>query len=287
MARGTPIEWTDVTWNPVTGCTKLSPGCDHCYAERFAERWRGTPGHPYEQGFELKLWPARLEHPRKWKRPQRIFVNSMSDLFHKKVPRGFIDRVFDVMESVDRHTYQVLTKRSTLMRAYILDRYAGGPPPAHIWLGVSVEDRARRKRISHLQDTAAAVRFVSFEPLIGPVGRVNLDGIQWLIVGGESGPRARPMREEWALELLGQCKSYRASFFFKQWGGRRPTSGGRLLAARTWNEFPHRPLRVDPENMLHSFTCALCGRTHLQLDHQEICFNCRQRRNPSISGVSF
>ena len=187
MAQKSAIEWTDATWNPVTGCTKVGPGCDNCYAERFAERWRGTTGHPYEQGFDLTLWPCRLEQPLSWKKPRMIFVNSMSDLFHKDVDRGFIHRVFDAMEAADWHIYQVLTKRSSLMRNYVRERYEGGPVPAHIWFGVSVEDAVHVSRIEHLRQVNSPARFISFEPLLGPIRNVNLDGIAWAIVGGESG----------------------------------------------------------------------------------------------------
>ncbi len=178
------IEWTDATWNAVTGCTKVGPGCDHCYAERFAERWRGVQGHPYEQGFDLRLWPSRLQQPRLWKRLRMIFVNSMSDLFHKDVDQAYIDQVFDAMEMADWHVFQVLTKRSSLMRKYVKSRYNGGPVPAHIWLGVSVEDAAHASRISHLKDVNSDARFISFEPLLGPIDEVDLQGIAWAIVGG-------------------------------------------------------------------------------------------------------
>ncbi|WP_375257489.1 DUF5131 family protein [Citreimonas sp.] len=238
MAQKSEIEWTDATWNPVTGCTKVGPGCDNCYAERFAERWRGIEGHPYSQGFDLRLWPDRLEQPAKWKRPRMIFVNSMSDLFHKDVDRRFIDRVFDTMERADWHVYQVLTKRSSLMRNYVAQRYADRPVPKHIWLGVSVEDAAHKGRIRHLQDINSQARFISFEPLLGSIGEVNLTGIAWAIVGGESGPRARPMHPEWATEIRDICHRDAVAFFFKQWGGARPKSGGRLLDGEEWNGFP-------------------------------------------------
>jgi protein gp37 len=205
MAEHSSIEWTDATWNPVTGCTKISRGCDNCYAERFSERFRGVKGHPFEQGFDLRLWPDRLSYPMSWKRPRRIFVNSMSDLFHKEVSREFIHRVFDSMESAHWHTYQVLTKRSTLLREVVNERYRKDPVPAHIWLGVSVEDRQALSRVDHLRQTNAAVRFLSVEPLIAPVGQVNLEGIHWVIVGGESGPGFRPMKPEWAREVRDQC----------------------------------------------------------------------------------
>ncbi|MCH8862223.1 MAG: phage Gp37/Gp68 family protein [Proteobacteria bacterium] len=238
MARTTAIEWTEATWNPVTGCTKISPGCDNCYAERFAERFRGVPDHPFEQGFDLTLREARLDQPLKWKKPRTIFVNSMSDLFHKEVPSSFVDQVFETMEQAHWHTFQVLTKRSSLMRRYVNSRYKDAPAPGHIWLGVSVEDGKRKSRIQHLRETNASVRFLSIEPLIGPVGALDLDGIHWVIVGGESGPRARPMKEEWALEVRDQCLEADVYFFFKQWGGFRPKSGGRELEGRVWSDKP-------------------------------------------------
>ena len=239
MATATEIEWTDSTWNPVTGCTQVGPGCDNCYALRFAERWRGIADHPYEQGFDLRLWPSRLTHPLGWRRPKRIFVNSMSDLFHKNVPGEFVDAIFEVMEKADWHNYQVLTKRSSLMRNYIRTRYGPDGVPRHIWLGVSVEDAAHKSRIEHLQQVNAGSRFVSFEPLLGPIGPVDLSGISWAIVGGESGPRARRMDEAWAIELRDRCQESKVAFFFKQWGGFRPKSGGRLLDGEEWNQFPH------------------------------------------------
>ena len=238
MAQKSEIEWTDATWNPVTGCTKVGPGCDNCYAERFAERWRGVEGHPYEQGFDLRLWPSRLAQPGLWKKPRMIFVNSMSDLFHKDIDRSHIDKVFDAMEAADWHVYQILTKRSSLMRNYVRTRYGGGPIPTHIWLGVSVEDAAHKSRIEHLRQINSEARFISFEPLLGPIGEVDLSNIAWAIVGGESGPYARPMQPEWATELRHACEHFDVAFFFKQWGGARPKSGGRLLEGAEWNGFP-------------------------------------------------
>ena len=238
MAQKSKIEWTDVTWNPVTGCTKVGPGCDNCYAERFAERWRGTPGSPYEQGFDLRLWPERLQQPLKWQKPRMVFVNSMSDLFHKDIDHGFIDKVFDAMEQANRHTYQILTKRSSLMHNYVSKRYENRPVPHHIWLGVSVENAAHTGRIEHLKQINSNIRFISFEPLLGPIGPINLQNIAWAIVGGESGPRARPMAAEWATEIRDICSRDGTAFFFKQWGGSRPKSGGRSLDGVEWNGFP-------------------------------------------------
>lgn len=238
MADGSAIEWTDATWNPVTGCTKISAGCDNCYAARFSERFRGVPGHPFESGFDLTLRPERIGQPLAWRRPRMIFVNSMSDLFHKSVPRDFIDRVFASMEQADWHVFQVLTKRSSIMRDYLRNRYRDSVPPSHIWLGVSVEDSRATTRVRHLRQAPAAVRFLSIEPLIGPVGPLDLDGIHWVIAGGESGPGARPMHEDWARGIRDQCARHGVAFFFKQWGGLRPKSGGRSLDGREWNELP-------------------------------------------------
>lgn len=238
MASSSSIEWTDATWNPVTGCTKIGAGCDNCYAARFSERFRGVLGHPFETGFDLTLRPERLLQPLGWRTPRMIFVNSMSDLFHKDIPRSFISNVFDTMERADWHIYQVLTKRSSLLRKFINDRYRTRPAPRHIWLGVSVEDQPAKSRIPHLHNANASIRFLSVEPLIAPVGKLDLDGIAWVIVGGESGPHARPMDERWAIEIRNQCKKAKVAFFFKQWGGRWPKSRGRLLDGREWNEFP-------------------------------------------------
>jgi protein gp37 len=241
MSETTQIEWTDTTWNPVTGCSKVTRGCDLCYAERFSERFRGVPGHPFEGGFDLALRHERLTQPLHWRRPRRIFVNSMSDLFHKEVPRPFIDSVFDTMEAARWHTFQVLTKRSSLMVRYLGERYGTGLAPAHIWLGVSVEDAQNTVRLRHLRSAQASVKFVSFEPLLGPVGKLDLTGIDWAIVGGESGPGARRMAEGWVLEIRDQCREFGVAFFFKQWGGVRPKSGGRLLDGREWNQYPGCP----------------------------------------------
>ena len=238
MANITAIEWTDTTWNPVTGCTKISAGCDHCYAERLSERFRGTPRHPFKNGFDLTLRPERLEQPLAWRKPRMVFVNSMSDLFHKEVPANFISHVFDTMERAHWHTFQVLTKRSSLMRNFLRHRYGSSRAPSHIWLGVSVEDGARKSRIRHLQGAPAGVRFLSIEPLIAPIGELDLSGIAWVIVGGESGPGAREMRPEWVREISRSVHRAGRFFFFKQWGGLRPKSGGRELDGREWNEFP-------------------------------------------------
>lgn len=244
MSDGTAIEWTDATWNPVTGCTKITRGCDNCYAARFAERWRGIAGHPFENGFDLTLRPERVGQPLRWKRPRMIFVNSMSDLFHKKVPRSFIDSVFDTMEAAHWHTFQVLTKRSSPMRNYLRGRYGDERGPGHIWCGVSVEDADGVPRITHLRESPAGVRFLSVEPLIGAVGEMDLTGIDWVIAGGESGPGARPIHLEWVREVRDQCLAQNVAFFFKQWGGIRPKSGGRELDGQEWNQFPETLLEA-------------------------------------------
>ena len=234
MADQSAIEWTDATWNPVTGCSKVSPGCAHCYAERFAERWRGIPGHHYEQGFDLRLWPERLAIPLRWHRPRRIFVNSMSDLFHEAVPESFIRRVFTTMEQADWHIFQVLTKRS--------DRLASLAPrlpwPDHVWAGVSVENRRWVGRADDLRRVPASVRFISAEPLLGPLDDLDLTGIHWVITGGESGPRHRPPDPDWVRALRDRCVQADVAYFHKQWGGRTPKAGGRLLDGRTWDELP-------------------------------------------------
>ncbi|HEY4932964.1 MAG TPA: phage Gp37/Gp68 family protein [Terriglobales bacterium] len=238
MAENSSIEWTDTTWNPVTGCTKISAGCDNCYAARFSERFRGVPGHPFETGFDLTLRPERLTQSLAWKRPRMIFVNSMSDLFQKEIPKAHIAAVFDTMEKANWHIYQVLTKRSSLLQKFINERYKASKCPAHMWFGVSVENEQATSRIGHLQNTNASVRFLSIEPLIAPVVKLNLKGINWVIVGGESGPGARPMDKRWAIDIRNQCVKARVAFFFKQWGGRSPKTGGRLLEGREWNQFP-------------------------------------------------
>jgi protein gp37 len=238
MATNTAIEWTDATWNPVTGCTKISAGCDHCYAERFSERFRGVPGHPFENGFDLMLRPERLEQPMRWRSPRMVFVNSMSDLFHKDVPLAFASRVFDTMERADWHSFQVLTKRSSRMRDFLRARYGLSRGPEHIWCGVSIEDGRRRSRLSHLQQAPAGKRFLSIEPLIDDVGELDLSGVDWVIVGGESGPAARLMNPDWARAIRDQCVKAGVAFFFKQWGGLRPKAGGRTLDGREWNQLP-------------------------------------------------
>ncbi len=234
MSANSSIEWTDSTWNPITGCTKISPGCMHCYAEVFAERWRGIPGHHFEQGFDLRLWPERLSLPLTWKKPRIVFVNSMSDLFHEKVPVVFIEKVFRVMEEAYWHTFQVLTKRSQQL-AELASRL---PWPQNVWMGVSVESSRYTGRISDLRKVPAAVRFLSVEPLLEPIPRLPLTGIDWVIVGGESGPGCRPMRVDWARQIRDRCIAQKVPFFFKQWGGVRKKTYGRILDGRTWDQLP-------------------------------------------------
>jgi protein gp37 len=238
MADKSAIEWTDATWNPITGCTKISRGCDNCYAERFAERFRGVRHHPFQQGFDLVVRPERLTQPLAWRKPRLIFVNSMSDLFHKEVPRNYIAQVFEVMERADWHIFQVLTKRSTLLMKFLNERYKARQPPDHIWFGVSVEDEKATSRIIHLRKAIAAVRFLSVEPLIGPIRELDLQLIDWVIVGGESGSCARPIDPRWVVDIRDRCIGKGVPFFFKQWGGRTPRSRGRLLEGREWNELP-------------------------------------------------
>jgi protein gp37 len=295
MSDNSAIEWTDATWNPVTGCTEVSPGCDNCYAKTFAERWRGTPGHHFENGFDVTLRPERIDQPLRWKKPRKVFVNSMSDLFHEAIPDEFIAEVFATMAKSPRHTYQVLTKRHGRMRSLLkrlsfrdnLAHLAPWPLP-NVWLGVSVEDQKRADiRIPALLNTPAAVRFLSCEPLLGPVDLEMVDwdgatgltvlehppnGIDWVIVGGESGPGARPMDPAWARQLRDQCQAASVPFHFKQWGAFAPSGvvglgrpfpgnafvgepvnkdgfrtemtrvgkgkAGRILDGRTWDEFP-------------------------------------------------
>jgi protein gp37 len=234
MAAGSAIEWTDATWNPVTGCTQVSPGCDHCYALTFAERFRGVPGHPYEQGFDLRLWPQRLDLPLLWKKPRRIFVNSMSDLFHKDVPDAFVRSIFDTMLQADWHTYQILTKRPQR-----LARLGQSLPwPSHIWIGVSVETNDYAWRADYLRQVPAAVRFISAEPLLGPVDQLSLDGLHWVITGGESGAGHRQCDPAWVRDVRDRCVGEGVAYFRKQWGGRTPKAGGRILDGRTWDEQP-------------------------------------------------
>jgi protein gp37 len=234
MATNSPIEWTDATWNPVTGCSKISPGCKHCYAERMANRLKHMGQVNYRKGFELTLQPQMLELPLHWKTPKRIFVNSMSDLFHVDVPLSYIKDVFDVMRRAHWHQFQILTKRAE--RIEELSAQLKWEP--NIWMGVSVENKKYAYRINHLRKTAAHVKFLSIEPLIGPVGKLSLLGIDWVIVGGESGPGARPMDQDWVTGIRDQCLKAGVAFFFKQWGGIQKKKTGRTLEGRTWDEMP-------------------------------------------------
>lgn len=237
MADNSHIEWTDATWNPVTGCTKISPGCKHCYAERLANRLQAMGQSNYRDGFKIALQPQMLDVPLHWKTPKRIFVNSMSDLFHPNVPLDYIRKVFSVMQRADWHQYQILTKRSDRLRE--LSSMLDWEP--HIWMGVSVESREYTGRIDDLRKTGAAVKFLSLEPLLGPIQKLDLHGIDWVIVGGESGPGARTMNPEWVTDLRDQCLKADLPFFFKQWGGIQKKKTGRSLEGRTWDEMPVEP----------------------------------------------
>jgi protein gp37 len=242
MSDRSSIEWTDATWNPVRGCVKVSPGCKHCYAETFAERFRGVLGHPFEQGFDLRLVPEKLDVPLRWRSPRRVFVNSMSDLFQDGVPTDYIAEVGRVMQTADWHTYQVLTKRHERMRTLLRGELSWLGRLAHVWLGVSVEDRRHGlPRIDALRETPASVRFLSIEPLLEDLGRIDLSDMDWVIVGGESGAGARPMKERWVVSLRDQCREASVPFFFKQWGGVRKSVAGRQLRGRTYDELPTVP----------------------------------------------
>ena len=248
MATNSPIEWTDATWNPVTGCDKISPGCKHCYAETFAERFRGVKGHPYEQGFDLRLVPEKLTEPFAWRSPKLVFVNSMSDLFQPGVPDAYTEAVSRVMAMADWHTYQVLTKRSERLLSLLNAKLRFAAEKQNIWWGVSVEDRTYGlPRIDHLRRTPAKVRFLSIEPLLEDLGEIDLTGIAWVIVGGESGPGARPMKKEWVISVRDQCREQCVPFFFKQWGGVRKKQSGRVLDNRTYDEYPRRTVIGVPD----------------------------------------
>jgi protein gp37 len=256
MSDNSKIEWTDATWNPVRGCTKISPGCAHCYAETFAERFRGVPGHPFEFGFDLRTVPEKLGDPIRWSKPKKIFVNSMSDLFHERVSDEYIENVCRVMLAAEWHTYQILTKRADRMAALLSGKLQAAAKAPHIWWGVSVENRQHGlPRIAKLRGAKPGVAFLSIEPLLEDLGKVDLRGIHWVIVGGESGPGARPMSPEWALSLRDQCQSAGVPFFFKQWGGVRKKEAGRSLDGRTYDEFPEKISQpasapVDRESLL-------------------------------------
>jgi protein gp37 len=247
MSIQSTIEWTDATWNPLRGCTKVSPGCKHCYAETFAERFRNVPGHPYERGFDLRLVPEKLLEPLLWRMPKTVFVNSMSDLFHPDVPDDYIVAVARVMMVANWHTYQVLTKRAERQRELLNGKLSFATKSRHIWWGVSVEDRRHGlPRIEHLRKASAVVRFLSIEPLLEDLGGFNLADIHWAIVGGESGPGARKMEPQWVDSILELCRAYGVPFFFKQWGGVHKKENGRKLRGRTYDEFPDRVFHPAP-----------------------------------------
>ena len=234
MSKQSSIEWTQTTWNPLTGCTKISAGCKYCYAERFAKRLQAMGQPNYRNGFKLTLHPHLLTQPLRWKKPQIIFVNSMSDLFHDDVPEEFIQRVFHTMNQAHWHIFQVLTKRAERL-AQLSPRLNWAP---NIWMGVSVENADYTFRIPLLQQTGAMVKFLSLEPLLGPLPNLNLENIDWVIVGGESGPKARPLKKEWVIEIKNQCLKAGVPFFFKQWGGKNKKKAGRMLEGRTWDQMP-------------------------------------------------
>jgi len=233
LADKTRIEWTEATWNPIRGCSKVSPGCLNCYAEKFAERWRGIPGHPYEQGFDIRIVPDKLELPLRWKKPRLILVNSMSDLFHEDISLDYIKQVFSTMNNADHHIFQVLTKRDERLNKI----YSRVTWSSNIWIGVSIENQDYVQRIEALRNIPSEVKFISFEPLLGPI-EIDLTGINWVIVGGESGPNARPIKQEWVCSIRDKCLESSVPFFFKQWGGKRKHLTGRILEGKTWNEMP-------------------------------------------------
>jgi protein gp37 len=260
MAEHSTIEWTDATWNPVRGCTKISPGCKHCYAEVFAERFRGVPGHPYEQGFDLRLVPEKLAEPLRWQTPKMIFVNSMSDLFHEGVPDEYIEAVARVMVKAEWHTYQILTKRSARMASLLRGPLRFAATSQHIWWGVSMENKEYGlPRLHDLQQSPVTVRFLSIEPLLEGLGRLNLKGIHWIIVGGESGNGARPLQKEWVTSIRDQCFEAGVPFFFKQWGGVRKKAAGRALDGKTYDGFP-----IRASNPVSSATTALRWAREIQ-----------------------
>lgn len=251
MSRSS-IEWTDETWNPVTGCVKVSPGCKHCYAERFAERFRDVKNHPYETGFDPTLRPDRVAQPFSWRTPRMVFVNSMSDMFGDFVPDDYLKKVFEVMRDTPQHTYQVLTKRSPRLRAWT-SKQPWLADAKHIWLGVSVEDKKYGvPRIADLRKGTAGVRFLSVEPLLEDLGELDLSSIDWVIAGGESGPGARPMKPEWVRRIRDQCVEQRVAFFFKQWGGVMKHKTGRELDGRTWDQFPITPTKARADRSARS-----------------------------------
>ena len=267
MSQNSKIEWTDATWNPVRGCLKISPGCKHCYAETFAERFRGVPGHPYQHGFDPRLAPGKLLEPLLWPSPRTVFVNSMSDLFQDAVPDDYILAVAEIMCKASWHTYQVLTKRAARLQSLLSSKLSLAAAARHIWWGVSVEDKGYGvPRIERLRETPARVRFLSVEPLLEDLGPINLSGIDWVIVGGESGPGARPLQEEWVTSILKRCRASRVKFFFKQWGGVQKGRYGRILNGRTYDEMPPRvcspvPQRKERQELARSLSPLADGWT--------------------------
>jgi protein gp37 len=259
MSITSDIEWTNATWNPVRGCTKISPGCENCSAQTFAERWRGIPGHAYEQGFDLRLVPEHLTDPLRWSEPKKIFVNSMSDLFHEGVPDDYIAEICEVMLAANWHEFQVLTKRPDRMAELLGGPLAAAAKAKHILWGVSVENRKHGvPRIEKLRQSGARNTFLSIEPLLEDLDTIDLSGISWVIVGGESGPGARPMDEAWVRSIRRQCRAFDVPFFFKQWGGARKNLTGRMLDGRTYDEFPQIQSALVPtpkrrRELLHSF----------------------------------
>ena len=252
MATKSQIEWTEMTWNPVTGCTKISQGCKHCYAERMATRLRAMGAMRYQRGFELTLHEDLVDLPRRWRQPKLVFVNSMSDLFQEDIPIDFIRRVFATMTDCPQHTFQILTKRAARLR-----EVSGSLSwPDNVWIGVSVENQRMASRVKQLTAVPAAVRFLSCEPLLGPLENLPLTGIHWVIVGGESGPKARPMRGEWVESILHQCRAARVPFFFKQWGGVRKDRTGRELHGRTYDEMPVRSPATSAHRATRSYNIA-------------------------------
>ena len=250
MGQASTIEWTEMTWNPITGCSKISLGCAHCYAERIAHRFAGRHGFPERpQHFDVTLHPNRLQQPLRWKKPRVVFVNSMSDLFHEQVPFDFVDQIFEVMRAAPQHTFQILTKRSE--RLVNLDSRINWP--SNVWAGVTIESADYLQRVDHLRSVGAAIKFLSLEPLLGPIPNLDLSGIDWVIVGGESGPKSRPLQTDWVIDVQEQCLSSSVPFFFKQWGGVNKKRNGRQLSGRTWDEIP--VLRISLNCQVASTSC--------------------------------
>jgi protein gp37 len=284
MSQQSKIEWTESTWNPIRGCQKISPGCKHCYAETFAERFRNVPGHPYEQGFTPRLVPEKLVEPLRWGTPKTVFVNSMSDLFQDVVPDEYIDAVADIMLRANWHTYQILTKRADRLQELLTTRLRAAAQAPHIWWGVSVEDKKYGvPRITHLQRTPASLRFLSIEPLLEDLGTIDLTGIHWVIVGGESGPSARPMQPAWVNAIKDQCDAQRSLFFFKQWGGVQKAKAGRHLNGKTYDAMPTLSTERPPQREARaSLMRQLTGVTVRWDNNPLIQLSPRQRRVGSI-----